>query len=128
MGRDALFVKTTPIKRKIMKKSLISAFVLILISMLIVTTWASLHENVIAGGAKIIQEPWGIATLFDTYFGFLTFYFWVVYKENGWISRLVWFVLVMLLGNIAMSVYVLMEIYKIRNDFSIERLLTKNVQ
>lgn len=110
-----------------MKKSLIFIFTLILISMLIVTTWASLHENVILGGAKIIREPWGIATLFDTYFGFLTFYIWVAYKESKWFLKLIWFILVVFLGNIAMSVYVLMQIYKIKNNFTIERLLTKNV-
>jgi len=110
-----------------MRKSLILVFTIILISMLIVTTWASLHENVILGGAKIIREPWGIATLFDTYFGFLTFYIWVAYKEPKWLFKLIWFVLIVLLGNIAMSVYVLMQIYKIKNNFTIERLLTKHV-
>jgi len=110
-----------------MKKSLIWVFTIILVSMLIVTTWASLQENVILGGAKIIREPWGIATLFDTYFAFFTFYIWVMYKEVKWFSKLIWFILVVFLGNIAMSVYVLMQIYKIKNNFTIERLLTKNV-
>ena len=110
-----------------MKKSLIWFFTIILISMLIVTTWASFQENVIVGGAKIIREPWGIATLFDTYFAFFTFYIWVIYKEVKWSSKLMWFILVVFLGNIAMSVYVLMQIYKIKNNFTMERLLTKNV-
>jgi hypothetical protein len=32
--------------------------------------------------------PWFIATLFDCYFGFLTFYAWLFYKETGWFSRI----------------------------------------
>ena len=99
-----------------MKSRLNLFFGFVLVSMLIVTTWASMHESVMIGGAKIIQEPWGIATLFDTYFAFITFYLWVLYKEQNLLSRVLWFILIMLLGNIAMAVYVLWQIKKSKTD------------
>ena len=108
-----------------MKKSLILFFSIVLIGMLIVTSWASLHENVMAGGAKIIAEPWGIATLFDTYFAFFTFYFWLAYKENNLVRNLIWLVLVILLGNIAMAVYGLLEIRRLGDAFTTEKFLTE---
>lgn len=101
-------------------------FIIILIAMLIVTSWASLYENVIDGGAKLIAEPWGVATLFDTYFAFFVFFVWLAYKENNFIKNLIWFVLIVFLGNIAMAVYALMQINKIKGPFTAEKLLLRN--
>ena len=68
-------------------------------------------------------NPWAVATLYDAYCGFLTFYVWVVYKERGWGARILWFVLILGLGNIAMSVYVLIQLFKLRPDEPAERML-----
>lgn len=105
-------------------KKIVLFFIIVLIMMLAVTTWASMYENVFIGGKKIIAEPWGIATLFDTYFAFLTFYLWVLYKETKVFSKFIWLLLIIFLGNIAMAIYVLIEIYRLRNNFSSEKLLT----
>ena len=58
-------------------------------------------------------HPWFIATLFDAYFGFLWFYAWIAYRETGWVARLVWLPLVLLLGNIAMAAYMLILLWKL---------------
>ena len=108
-----------------MKRGLQIFFGLILISMLIVTTWASSYESVFAGGAKILAEPWGIATLFDTYFAFLTFYVWVFYKEKTWLAKSVWLIAILALGNIAMAIYVLRELSRISSQDKFEKVLLK---
>jgi hypothetical protein len=54
--------------------------------------------------------------LFDAYFGFLTFYVWVAYKERHWAAKAMWFVLIMGLGNMAMSTYVLIQLFKLRPE------------
>lgn len=96
----------------------------ILAAMIAVTTWASLHESVFSGGAKIIREPWGVATLFDTYFGFFFFTLWVWYKEKSLGAKFFWFVFIMCFGNIAMAIFFLREIHRASRDgFSIEKLL-----
>ena len=95
-----------------MKLSLRLFFGFVFIAMLVVTTWASLHEDVFSGGAKVLAEPWGVATLADTYFAFLTFYLWVLYKEQGLIARLGWLVGILALGNFAMAAYALLQIQK----------------
>ena len=33
------------------------------------------------------DNAWTIATLFDAYYGFITFYVWVAYKERRWLPR-----------------------------------------
>lgn len=107
-----------------MKKLMIVFFSGVLLSMLIVTTWASLHEDVFTGGGKLLREPWGVATLADTYFAFLTFYVWVLYKEQSKLLKGVWLVLILLLGNMAMAVYVLIQI-KNSKENSLESILLR---
>src|SRR5450755_2369251 len=52
----------------------------------------------------------------DAYFGFLTLYVWVFYKELRRLPRIAWFVAIMLLGNMAMSTYVLLQLMRLRPD------------
>ena len=84
----------------------------ILAGMLIVTTTASLKQP-LWEWTGLVAEPdrwWTYATLADAYFGFLTFYAWVFYKEASALARAGWFVAIMLLGNMAMAVYVLLQL------------------
>ena len=85
-------------------------FGFIFVFMLAITTWATMEEGVVEGFWHIVQYRWGWATLADTYFAFLTFYVWVFSREKGLARRLGWFVAIMALGNLAMSVYVLRQI------------------
>ena len=99
-------------------------FIAILIGMLIVTIKASLYENVFKAG-RILNEPWVIATLWDAYCGFLTFYVWVVYKETKWWARILWFVMIMSLGNIAMAVYMLIQLFRLPVNATMKDLLLR---
>jgi hypothetical protein len=96
----------------------------ILIAMIAVTTWASLDRSVFEAG-NLLDDPWGVATLFDAYAGFLTFYAWVVYKERRLVSRLVWLVLIMALGNMAMSLYMLIQLFLLPRGAGVEALLLR---
>ena len=99
----------------------------VLASILVVTTWASLEKGITFGIEYVLAERWGIATLFDTYFGFLFFWLWVCYKQSSWVARSAWFIAIMLFGNIAMAIYFLIQLYKVpKNQWSIEKLLLKN--
>lgn len=73
-------------------------------------------------------HPWFIATLFDAYWGFLTFWCWVVYKEGSWVARGAWLLAILLLGNIAMAVYALIQLFKVPLDAKIEDVLLRRSQ
>ncbi|MBY0449629.1 MAG: DUF1475 domain-containing protein [Cyanobacteria bacterium] len=88
-------------------------FSLVLITMLCVTSWASLNEDILKIPVIVQKDPWFIATLFDAYFGFLTFYAWLFYRENKWLPKAIWFVLIMLLGNMAMATYLLFVLFRL---------------
>ena len=96
-----------------MKRTLlIILFVAILAAMLAVTIRASLDRGIFESGSELMAYPWFHATLVDAYLGFLTFYVWVAYKETGVVGRLLWLLAIMALGNIAMSIYVLLQLWQ----------------
>jgi len=101
-----------------MKLFLKVLFAGILIYMLAMTSWVGFHKSILASGNEFSWKgsPWAVATLFDAYFGFLTFYVWVAYKERSWAAKAVWFLLIMGLGNMAMSAYVLVQLFKLRPE------------
>lgn len=107
------------------KQLLIILFSIVLVAMLAVTTWASTYENVFAAIRRLTNEPWVVATLFDAYFGFLTFFVWVCVKESSLLKKIIWFVLIMAFGNIAMAIYVLLEVRRLKGHFTAQRLLTE---
>ena len=100
-------------------------FFLILVSMLAVTTIASFDRGVFEAGKDLWSDPWFRATLADAYFGFLAVYVWIAYKEPSWTRKVVWFVLLMLLGNIAIAVYVLIQLFRLPRGASMEDLLLR---
>jgi len=89
------------------------AALVVLISMLTVTTWASSFVALWNMPRAVATHPWFVATLFDTYFAFLAFWAWVAYKETSILARVVWLIAILLLGNIAMSIYVLRELFRV---------------
>lgn len=106
---------------------LILLFAAILASMLAVTSWASLVQPIWEWQGLVARpdHAWTTATLFDAYFGFLTFYAWVHHKERGAGARGLWFASIMLFGNIAMSIYVLRELLRLRPGEPVATLLTR---
>ncbi len=100
-------------------------FIVVLVSMLGVTAWASTRCAIWEIPPAVIGHPWFIATLFDTYWAFLTFYCWVAYKETSWIARIAWLVGILLLGNIAMAVYMLIALYRVPATASLDEILLK---
>jgi hypothetical protein len=108
-----------------MRTTLKLLFGLILLGMLGITTAASLQQGIVPAARNLWPDLWFRATLLDAYFGFLTFYVWVFYKEPRPGARALWFVLIMCLGNIAMAVYVLIQLFRLPPGEPLATLLTR---
>lgn len=100
-------------------------FSIVVLAMLAVTSWASLKVALWDTPRAVATHPWFIATLFDTYFAFLTFWLWLAWRERHWIPRLVWLVAILLLGNIAMASYVLVALFRLPTTASVDQLFTR---
>ena len=100
-------------------------FIVVLIAMFGVTTWASSVVALWETPRAVATHPWFIATLFDTYFAFLTFYCWVAYKETSNVARVIWLLAILLLGNIAMAIYMLRVLFKVPADADMRAILLR---
>ena len=108
------------------KTALQVLFTCILLSLLLYSAWASSQQSMLLWGGltRLPDRYWTIATLMDAYYGFITFYVWVFYKESRWLPRIAWFAAIMLLGNMAMSAYVLLQLRRLAPGQSTASLLT----
>ena len=97
----------------------------VFIAMLAVTMWASSEVALWKTPREVVTHPWFIATLFDTYFAFLTFYAWLAYKETSNLARALWLLAILLLGNIAMAGYLLRELFRLPTNATMEDLLLR---
>jgi hypothetical protein len=117
-------------------KAVMTLFSLFVLAALIgVSVWATDKISIVpvindllanaAGTANNPNNPWFVATLFDAYFGFFWFWLWVAYKENHLAKALVWLPFILLLGNMAMAVYVLWQVFKLPKDARFEDLIRR---
>jgi predicted permease len=97
----------------------------VVLTMLCVTSWASVQLPLWQTPREVVLHPWFIATMFDTYFGFLTFYVWLAYRETAWLARVLWLLAILLLGNIAMSGYIAWVVWRLPSDAALARLLLR---
>ena len=81
-----------------------------LFGMLVLTLIASWEQGLVPAARALWPDAWFRATLADAYIGFVTMYVWIAYKEPRVSARIVWFVLLMTLGTIAISGYVLYQL------------------
>ncbi len=102
----------------------------IFVFMIVMTVWVGMHKPL----SRSIEDfswaasPWAVATLFDAYFGFTTFFVWVCFKERGLAIKAMWFLLIVGLGNIAMSAYVLIQLFKLKPEEPLRNLLLPSAQ
>jgi hypothetical protein len=100
-------------------------FLVIIASMLGVTTWASLNTPLFSIPREVFTHPWFIATLVDAYWAFISFYVWVAWKERSLAARLLWFVAIIALGNIAMALYMVRELFATRGEGALDEVFTR---
>ena len=108
------------------RNALRALFAAIFVTMLVYTAFASTRQSMFSWGG-LTTDPdrwWTIATMLDAYFGFLTFYVWVFYKELRWLPRTAWFIAIMLFGNMAMAAYMLVQLGRLRDGEPVAAILT----
>jgi hypothetical protein len=105
-----------------MKLFLKLLFGFIFVFMTVMTVRTSLQQNLWEARTAYAANPWAMATLYDAYCGFITFFCWLAWRERSAAAKVVWFVLVMGLGNIAMSLYVLIQVFQLKQEEGVSGL------
>jgi len=108
------------------KRALQLLFGFILVSLTAYNLWVSTRQSVLDWGGLTTPPDnlWTIATFIDAYYGFITFYVWVLWKETRALPRVLWFLAIMGLCNIAMSAYVLRQLARLKRDEPLGVLLS----
>lgn len=99
--------------------------IFVFIFMLVNTVKASLELNLFTHLPVLVRDPWAVMTLYDAYFAFLFFYIWVYYKEENFSMRVLWLLLILTTGTMAMSAYVLKEVFSLKEGEGVSELLLR---
>jgi len=68
--------------------------------------------HVFLGYITVCAEPWGLATMFDAYFGFLAFWLYIAWRERSALKIAAWLVALLFLGNFAIAGYALVCLWQ----------------
>jgi hypothetical protein len=68
-------------------------------------------------GGILFAMAWGKVSLIDVYIGFFLFSAWVIYREEKWMSSILWIVSIMILGNFITCLYATIALYNSNDDF-----------
>ena len=82
------------------------------LGLLLFFTVLATQERRVLDNAHLMSDVWFRVTLVDAYIGFAIFYLWVAWKERSLPGRILWFVLIFVLGNMATTLYVLIQMWK----------------
>lgn len=99
-----------------MKTAFKLLFGFIFVFMVVMTIRTSMQVSLWSAMPAFAASPWSMATLYDAYFGFITFFCWLAWRERSLGIKIVWFVAIMALGNIAMSAYVLLQLFALKKE------------
>ncbi len=100
-------------------------YAVILGIMLYVVSNACMQESLFKIPEVVTSNIWFKATLVDCYFGFLSFFFWVCYREKSILWKVFWFFAIMLTGNIAMAAYVLQVLARFKSGDGVDKLFAR---
>ncbi len=70
-------------------------------------------------GGKLIDNPWGIVSLFDVYVGFFFFIGWIWYRECCPGMTLMWAIAICVGGNVVAGIYAIIALYKSKGDATV---------
>jgi hypothetical protein len=82
--------------------------------MLLLSSVAIQNQDIISANRLLWPDPWYRVLLADAYCGFLWFWLWVAWREQSVLRGVVWFLLIMGLGNLATAVYLLLQLRRWR--------------
>ncbi|MBB6112116.1 DUF1475 family protein [Mucilaginibacter lappiensis] len=99
-------------------------FSILFVWMSYVVISTSMESNLLKEWDFLGSIPWMRATLWDFYANVLVIYLWVCYKEKGVLLKIVWLVLLVMLGSIATIAFVLIQLFHLKENEGLKELFT----
>ena len=70
-------------------------------------------------GGELMDNPWGIVSLFDVYVGFFFFVGWIWYRECCLGMTLIWAIAICVGGNVIAGIYAIIALLKSKGDATV---------
>jgi hypothetical protein len=109
-----------------MKNLLIAMFSALFIWVTYIVVDTSYQSNLFKEWNYLMSIPWMKATLWDFYANIFVLLIWVYYKESNIGVKGLWTVLFITLGSIAVTGYVLLQLFKLKTGEGLEKILIKS--
>ncbi len=84
--------------------------------MLFTVIQTSLQSNLFTDWNFLASIPWMRATLVDFYINTIVLFAWMAFRANSWVERFFWLILFVLLGSMATTLYVVIQLLKLKED------------
>lgn len=108
-----------------MKNLLIVLFSALFIWVTYTVVETSYESNLFKEWDYLMSIPWMQATLWDFYANVFVLLVWVYYKESNIALKGLWTVLFITLGSIAVTGYVLLQLFQLKPGDGLEKILLK---
>ncbi|WP_214073616.1 DUF1475 family protein [Mucilaginibacter sp. dw_454] len=89
----------------------------------VITT--SIHSNLFKEWDFLGSIPWMRATLWDFYANVLVIFVWVCYKERSIALKIIWLILLVVLGSIASCAFVLIQLFRLKPGEGLKDFFSK---
>lgn len=100
------------------------AFSILFVWVCYVVITTSMQSNLFKEWDYLGSIPWMRATLWDFYANVSVIYLWVCYKEKSIVSKIIWLILLVLLGSIASTAFVLIQLFRLKSNEGLKELFT----
>lgn len=85
----------------------------------------SLESSLFTEWSTLSKIPWMEATLYDFYANVFCLLLWVFYKEKRITKKIGWCLFFITLGSVATCIYLLKELFALKNHEDFKTLLTR---
>ncbi len=109
-----------------MKNLLIVLFSAVFVWVTYTVIATSYESNLFTEWDYLMSIPWMQATLWDFYANIFVLLVWVYYKESSIAAKGVWTILFIGLGSIAVTGYVLLQLFRLKPGDGLDKVLLKH--
>lgn len=109
-----------------MKNILMLLFLAIFVWITYIVIDTSNQSNLFSEWNYLKNIPWMQATLWDFYANIFVLLVWVYYKESSVVLKGLWTVLFVTLGSIAVTGYVLIQLFRLKPGDGVEKVLLRS--
>lgn len=100
-----------------------------LIAILLFMIWeivdTSMESSLFKEWSALGDIPWMEATLFDFYANVFCIYLWIFYKEKNIALKIFWLAFLITLGSVATCIYLLRELFRLKDNESFNVLFVR---